>query len=549
MGKTLVVVESPGKIKCVQSYLGNNYIVMASVGHIMDLPGGSLSVDVNNNFTPTYEPYENKRQVISSLKSNMKLSDDILIATDDDREGEMIGWSIAHVLKLKNPKRLLFKSITKDELLKAIKSPNTINQNIVNAQKTRRIMDRLLGYYWCPLLWQQIQPKISTGRVQSVVTRLMVDRETEIEIFIKNKLVPYYRFVGKFVTESSDTPYKMTLYEITNMDYNKCILEQAKIYELDSAENLMDDCIQSTYNVQNILYTVSSKSPGEPFTTSSLQQEASRKFGFSVKSTMMIAQTLYEAGLITYMRTDSSVLSKFALDEIELYVKKEYGDQYYSRNDGNKKKSKKNTQDAHEAVRPTNVSTSYINNMYNNNHKISNNEVKLYSLIWKRTIASQMKSATYNVTTMHVKMSHNKLYLYQCVFNKLKFPGFLMVYNIVSEEEDDDQEDNDLNNANETSQIGDRLIPVEIDGNEDYPRPPVRYNEASLISKLDPKNLNIGRPATYASIISKIQENNYIEKRDLCGIEKESTVLQWDGKSVMFDKKKGKIMLCNEKKS
>ena len=544
MGKTLVVVESPGKISAVQSYVGNNYIVMASVGHIMDLPKTSLSVDVNNNFAPNYQQNDDKKKVIALLKSNMKLSSDILLATDKDREGEMIAWSIAYVLKLKNPKRLSFKSITKDELLKAIKAPDEINQNLVNAQKARRIMDRLLGYYWCPLLWQQIQPKISTGRVQSVVTRLMVDKEIEITNFLKNNSVPYFRFNGKFIAESNNITYKLTLHEIVKMDRFSCTLEPAKVYGLDMAQELMKDCMNSVYKITNILKTESSRNPGDPFTTSSLQQEASRKFGFKVKSTMMIAQNLYEAGLITYMRTDSVNLSKFALDEIEKYVKKEYGTQYYKRREY--KSKSKNTQEAHEAVRPTTMKTSYINNMHNNNNKISNNEVKLYSLIWKRTISSQMQPALYDVTTIQMNISKNNLYLFQSVFNRLKFPGFLSVYNIKSSEVDEDDVD-DISGNEAIPVIGTIMHPWEVNGTQEYSRPPVRYNEASLISKLDPKNLNIGRPATYADTINKIQKNNYIELKDLDGVKKESILLHWDGNSDKIKETKELVTLYSEK--
>ena len=536
MSKTLVVVESPGKVNNVQSYLGDKYIVMASVGHIIDLQKSCLSVNVNDNFKPLYVHNSDKQKVIGQLKTNMKKSNSILLATDKDREGEMIGWSILYVLGIdtKNAKRLSFNSITKDEIQNSIKSPNLLDFNLINAQKARRILDRILGYYLTPLLWKQVQPKISTGRVQAVVTRLIVDKENDINDFIKSKLVSQYHINGQF--KYKNETYKATLYEITKCAISKFTLSQVKVNNKKLAEEIMSYCSTTKYKVSNILYSESKKSSGKPFTTSSLQQEASRKFGFTVKRTMSVAQTLYEAGLITYMRTDSVMLSTQALKEIQKYVLKNYGDKYHKY--VQYKCKTKNAQEAHEAIRPTIISRKDIIVNNNGNKKIGYDEVKLYSLIWKRTIASQMTEAIYDVTTIHISLVNNLMYIFQSVFNTIKFAGFMAVYDIQTDE-------TDTVNMTNVPKLNSEMHTNFIEALEDYNKPPVRYNEASLVAKLEPDNLNIGRPATYASIISKIQDNKYVEKSNLDGLRKDTVNIIWDGKKLY--EKKSSIVISNEK--
>jgi DNA topoisomerase I len=539
MKKILVIVESPGKIKSVQSYLGDKYNVMASVGHIIDLPANHMSVDIDNNFKPTYKPINGKNKVINLLHTNLANSSDILIATDKDREGEMIAWSIAHVLKLKDPKRLSFNSITKKELLDAIKSPKRIDQNLVNAQKARRILDRILGYLLSPILWKNIQPKISAGRVQSVVTRLIVDKEEDIDNYIKNDLYSYFKFTGNFLLKKET--YKSSLFEITKMDSKKTYVEPAKLLSIDYANEFAKKCSDSVFKVHDILCTKSKRNPGKPFTTSTLQQEASRKFGFPVKKTMMSAQILYEAGLITYMRTDSVHLSDDALNNIEKYIKKKFGGEYYQKRLYKGKKG--NTQEAHEAVRPTKIPVEYINSGYNNNNKIGYNEVKLYSLIWKRTVASQMKTAEFDITTLQISISKAKPFLFQTIFQNLKFLGYMKVYNIQENQDQDDCADKQI----KLPKIGSQLSLKDFIGIQEYSRPPTRYNEASLVAKLDPDNLNIGRPATYASIISKIQDNNYVVIKDLDGIEKKISVIEWNNKTKKIKTSKKSIFVNKDK--
>lgn len=529
MSKKLVIVESPGKTKSVESYLGKDYIAIASFGHFMDLPSKELSVDVNNNFEPTYSILPGKAKIVTELKSKYSACSDVYIATDKDREGEMIAWCIAKVLGLKNPKRLLFKSITKAELQTAIANPTTINQNTVDAQKARRILDRIVGYYLSPLLCKHVQPRISAGRVQSVITRLIVEKEQEIEKFLGSKLVPYFRFTGEFNIVGENISCSMS--EFTKFDIESSSTEHAKIESIELARDVMKDLTTSKYKIRDIIRTNRTSHPPEPFTTAALQQEASTKYGFTGKRTMSAAQRLYEASLITYMRTDSSVLSEVALQSIKSIIEEKYGENYYRKS--NAKKSKGKTQDAHEAIRPTNIKIDRIGS--NSSKKLGNDEIRLYDLIWKRTIASQMKPAEYDVMIVRIIGDKLKMYCFETEYKNIIFQGFKIVY---GKEE---------NVKFPIIKEGDIIPIVSLNTSQDYPKPPARYSESSLINKMSPKNLNIGRPATYASMIDKIQSVKYVEIKNVTGVEKESTKMSWKAGGKIKEQP-SKVIIGNDNK-
>lgn len=521
--KILVVVESPGKISKIQSILGSNYLVVASVGHIIDLDPSHMSIDIENGFKPEYKPYPDKSKVITNLRTLAKSSSDILLAADEDREGEMIAWSIAYILKLKNPKRIIFNSITKTELLKAVKSPTQINNNVVDAQKVRRMLDRIVGYSISPLLRTNIGPgKLSAGRVQSVVVELIIDKENEIKKFMDgNGDVSFFKFKGSFYSKdgTDNNILTSTLHDLENItDEGIYTGNISKMPTKKSSVRFLEKCMKAEFRIANMFNKKSIRNPSTPFTTSTLQQEASRKFNFPVKKTMQVAQNLYEAGYITYMRTDSINLSKEALSSVRKYVIKTYGKKYHRHMVYKAKNS--NTQEAHEAVRPTNINTVFPKTK----GKIGNDEIKLYSLIWKRTVASQMKPAEYKVTSIQILISNDAFHYFLSTTEILMFEGYLKVYNIKNLEDDQDTVDNS-GNSKYNFKIGEYLLAKEIVGTQEYKRPPLRYNEASLIDKLDPKNLNIGRPSTYATIINKILDRDYVKKSNIDGIKKESLTL------------------------
>lgn len=526
MEQILVIVESPGKIKKIKSILGKKYVVMASVGHIIDLDSKKMSIDIENNFKPNYKPISRAKKVIKDLREAYKKCDDIVLATDKDREGEMIAWSISYILNLNNPKRITFNSISKDELLNAIKNPERINMDLVNAQQARRCLDRIVGYELSPLLWSNIQKKLSAGRVQSVVTKLIIDKENEIEKRIdeiKNDKSSIFKFKGSFQFKDIELEGKL---KKTNGNIEK-------FSSIDQCRDFLNKCIKSKFKIIDINEKVSKRSPPPPFTTSMLQQESSRKLGYSVKTTMMIAQKLYENGYITYMRTDSVNLSKTALDQIENFIINKFGKKFHKRKNYNSKK--KNTQEAHEAIRPTKIA---LPSVKGKNSKFGNSEVKLYDLIWKRTIASQMESAEYDVQLVNISISKDKEHIFESQNEELKFEGYLKLYNIK------------LNIGNFTKlNVDDEVMPIEISGKQEFKKIPLRYNEASLVNKLDPKNLNIGRPATYASIIDIILKRKYVEKLDHEGIEKDSTTILWNnnnnGNKIV--EKTDKIKIGSEK--
>ena len=547
----LVIVESPGKIKKIQSILGDNYVVTASVGHIIDLPSKEMSIDIQNNFKPTYEPMYDKTKVIKELKTLAKSADDILLATDEDREGEMIAWTLQYVLNIENAKRITFNSITKDELLKAVQNPRQIDYNLVDAQKTRRMLDRIVGYEISPILWKTIGQSLSAGRVQSVVVRLILEKEREIQKFLESEIKSEYKFKSNF-----NNQYDAQLYQVNKP---KNILENVDEVIINDDENvneqemsdklikgykavilteklareLMDKFIKSEYKISAKGDTIQTRNASPPFTTSTLQQEASRKLGFTIQRTMMAAQHLYEAGHITYMRTDSVNLSAEAIKNIGDYIKNTYGDEYHKQTYYKSKSN--NTQEAHEAVRPTHIEITGINQT----GKIGNDESRLYNLIWKRAIASQMSPAKLNVATTQINISKTKDYYFQSDITTIVFDGFLKVYNLQNLE---DNNNDDILQKN-TPKINDKLKLNKLDMIQDYQKPPTRYNEASLVNKLDPKNLNIGRPSTYASIITKIQERKYVEKKDNEGITKNILHLEWDSEDKEIDEKTETISL------
>jgi DNA topoisomerase-1 len=514
MSKTLVIVESPGKIKKIQSILGNNFIVSASVGHIIDLNKKKMSIDIENNFTPEYAILPDKTGVIKDLKINVLKCGNVLLATDEDREGEMIAWSLEYILKLKNPKRIIFNSITKDELLKAIKTPTVINQNMVHAQKTRRIMDRLMGYELTPLLNKNMNgyKYLSAGRVQSVVVKLIIDKENEINNFISTQ---YYVIKSDFQHNTTLNIITATLYGEHTKNTNK-----NKISDKKTVYDIVSKCKISKFKIRSVIDKESIRNPQPPFTTSTMQQTASKQLNMNIKNTMFAAQKLYEHGYITYMRTDSTSLSADAMSQIQNYIVSNYGDDYYKEKIYINKKG--NTQEAHEAIRPTNISCLKVD------EKLSAHEAKLYSLIWKRTVASQMSPALYAITEIEIIGDKLKNYYYLANFEQLKFNGYLAVYNTESTNgSNNDSSNNDSNNTNTVFKIGDMMNIIKLNANEEYKKPPSRYNEASLINMLDPSNLNIGRPSTYATIITKILDRDYVEVKDIIGSEKEYTSIIW----------------------
>ena len=496
MTKTLLIVESPGKIDKIQKILGDDYIITASYGHIMDLDANNMSIDINNKFEPKY--VVNKHEIVNKLKKLAMECDEVLIATDKDREGEMIGWSIAHVLNLKDPKRISFSEITKTELLSAVSNPKKLDYNYINAQKTRRVLDRLVGYEISPILQKTIYAD-SAGRVQSVVVKIIIDKENEIKNF--NNGVSQFSFKGTFTDKTN----------------NINALMSTKIDNYETSKQLIEKLSEASHKIEDIIESESTSRPSAPFTTSTLQQEAYYKYGMNAKRTMSAAQHLYEAGQITYMRTDSVNLSQEALGSIKKYILQNYNENYYRLI---KYKSNGNSQEAHEAIRPTHISVEKLKET----GKIKSDEIKLYSLIWKRTVASQMTPAKYNVTTIIIKNDKTEhKFTSQC--KKIVFNGYLAVYNIENAEKED--EDENISDSNIVFKKDAKLEIIELTTNEQYNKQPSRYNEASLIKRLDPKDLNIGRPSTYATILNVIQEREYVKLEDIAGIEKDVKILKW----------------------
>ena len=538
MSKTLLIVESPGKIKKITSILGNGYLVMASVGHIRNLDSKTLSVDVDNGFEPNYVIIPDKKKVVRDLKNAIKTCKEVILAADEDREGEAIAASLAEVLNIKNPKRIVFNSITKTDIMNALKNPRTIDKQLVDAQKARVILDKIVGYRLCPLLWENIANKLSAGRVQSVVLRLIIDRENEINNHTSSN---YFETVGYFKSKDGEIEMKSIMNKIDKKKTSSNVFSgsPAKHKTDKEIKKLLDMLTESTFKVYNIHDKKSERNPSAPFITSSLQQEASYKYGFSPKTTMSLAQKLYEGGHITYMRTDSTNLSKEALEACKKYIVKKYTDKYYRKKAYSNKS--KNAQEAHEAIRPTHVENPTVS-MGNDMAE------KLYRLIWKRTVASQMSPAKINTKYIQIEVLHNKKqldYYFETSIEKITFDGFLKVYNVSSKDESDDEEDTQ---ANKIPTVGDILEKDKIISTEKYSRSIGRFTEASLVKELEKRG--IGRPSTYASIITKIQDKEYVEKKDITGEKKKIKIITLDNeddiktqsKEIALGKEKNKLV-------
>lgn len=484
MAKNLVIVESPAKAKTIEGYLGKDFLVKSSFGHIRDLPKKGLNVDIENKFAPTYEVPADKKSVVSDLKKLSKDAETVWLASDEDREGEAISWHLYETLKLdkKKTKRIVFHEITKPAILKAIENPRDINIDLVNAQQARRILDRLVGFELSPILWKKIKPNLSAGRVQSVAVRLIVEREREITNF---KTESFYRVVALFDV---------------NKDGKKAVLKAElpkKFKSKEEAQQFLDNCLKAEFTVEDLEKKPSKKSPSAPFTTSTLQQEASRKLGFSVARTMTVAQKLYEAGKITYMRTDSVNLSETALTAAEKEISKSFGKEYV--NIRQYTSTSKGAQEAHEAIRPT-----YIENREAGE---DSSEQRLYDLIWKRTIASQMANAELEKTTITIGVSNSSEKLL-AKGEVIKFDGFLKVY---MESTDDETEENEEGMLPPMDK-GQKLDLNEMTATQRFTQHPPRYTEASLVKKLEEQG--IGRPSTYAPTISTVQNRGYVVKED-----------------------------------
>lgn len=491
MSKKLVICESPGKIKKIQSYLGKDYVVKASVGHIRELKKGKEGIDKKNDFEPAYIVSADKKDVVKELKDLAKKCDEVILAGDYDLEGEAISWHVAEVLGLniKKTKRIIFKEITEKALKNAIENPTTINMNMVNAQQARRVLDRLVGFDLSPLLWKKIKQGLSAGRVQSVALKILVEREKEHKSFDSTS---DYKVVGIFSIDRKGKNKKI-----------KAVLNK-RFKNFEETENFLNKLIGSEFSVYSIETKPGKRSSPAPFTTSSLQQEASKKFGFSVDRTMRTAQNLYEQGHISYHRTDSVNLSEESVNSATEYITGKFGNKY-----SNPKKFKNknaSAQEAHEAIRPTHFEHEEIVS--------GQDEMKLYDLIWKRAVASQMSDAILDKTTIEIEGSNlGKKDLFIAKGEVITFDGFLKVYNSEETEEEENPENQDDNGTLPKMEKGEKLIGEKIEGNEIFTKPSARYNEASLVKKLE--ELGIGRPSTYASILSTIQKREYVEKKDL----------------------------------
>jgi DNA topoisomerase-1 len=494
MPKHLLIVESPAKAKTIEKILGKDFTVKSSYGHIRDLEKNTDAVDVNNHFKPKYIVSSDKKKVVKELKSWVKKVDDVWLATDEDREGEAISWHLCEVLGLdpQETKRIAFREITAPAIKKAIDSPRKVDLNLVNAQQARRILDRLVGYELSEILWRKVKGKLSAGRVQSVAVKLIVERERQINEY---EATPFFKVMATFQVKN---------------EYGKNVDLQAELNEKiaisEDVQSFLEKVNDAIFKIENIEVKPAKRNPSAPFTTSTLQQEASRKFGFSVKRTMMVAQRLYEAGHITYMRTDSINLSEVALKKIAQEIRTKYGDQYLKTR--RFKTKKQLTQEAHEAIRPTYIERTQVAS--------DRDQQRLYELIWKRTVASQMAPAELERTNVKIGISTISNQYLVATGEVLKFDGFLKVYL----ESKDDDEDEETKGMLPPLKLGQLLDLSKIEGIQRFTNPPARYTEASLVKKLE--ELGIGRPSTYAPIISKIMETDrgYVTKESRPGVER-----------------------------
>jgi DNA topoisomerase-1 len=506
MAKNLLIVESPAKAKTIEKYLGEDFEVKSSYGHIRDLEKDDMGIDIKHNYAPRYIIPDDKQKVVKELKSLAKKSGEVWLATDEDREGEAISWHLCEVLGLdpSKTKRIVFHEITKPAIQNAVKNPRSVDMNLVDAQQARRILDRIVGFELSPVLWRKMSMRnsLSAGRVQSVAVRLIAEREREINAFS-----PASSFKIEALFSAQDINNK-------NVSFKA---EGSRQKNAEDAEAFLQSCIGANYTVSDIQVKPAKKSPAAPFTTSTLQQEASRKLGYGVSKTMVLAQKLYESGNITYMRTDSVNLSDTALQDIHSNISKEYGDKYLQpRKYKNKNES---AQEAHEAIRPT----------YIDNTTIDDADTKrLYELIWKRTIASQMADAELEKTTAKISISTNKQEL-TAQGEVLKFDGFLKVY--MEDKDEDDSMDEDAEGMLPQLRIGQSLSLNEMQAIERFTRPAPRYTEASLVKKLE--ELGIGRPSTYAPTISTILKRGYVEKRDKEGVLRDYRILVLKGDHIL----------------
>ena len=518
MIENLVIVESPAKAKTIERFLGENYVVKSSFGHIRDLEKKDLGIDIEHNFQPKYEISPDKKAIVKELKQLAKEAKTVWLASDEDREGEAIAWHLFEVLGLKkeNTKRIVFHEITKDAILHAINNPRDIDKNLVDAQQARRVLDRLVGFEVSPVLWKKVKPSLSAGRVQSVAVKLIVEREREINHFVEQK---YYKVTGTFETKDANgnsVPLKAELSE--------------RFSTQEETVHFLEHCKKAAFSVSDVETKPSSRKPAPPFTTSTLQQEASRKLGFSVSQTMAVAQKLYEQGHITYMRTDSVNLSQLAIGAAKAVICNTLGEKYSKpRNFATKTKG---AQEAHEAIRPTYMDKESISG--------DKNEQQLYSLIRKRTLASQMAEAELEKTTITIAITGEK-HTFEAVGEVIVFDGFLKVY---MESFDDEKEDDEAALL-PAIQKGDQLQRSLIQALEQYTTHPPRYTEASLVKKMEA--LGIGRPSTYAPTITTIQNRGYILRESRDGTERQLDQIDLKGQDIKV-KKISRIFGAEKKK-
>jgi len=498
MAKNLVIVESPAKAKTIEKFLGKDFQVESSFGHIADLPSKEIGINVDGDFMPNYKVPSDKKALVKKLKDLSKKADTVWLASDEDREGEAIAWHLYEQLKLTDDKtrRIVFHEITKKAILKAVENPRAIDYNLVNAQQARRVLDRLVGYELSPVLWRKVKGGLSAGRVQSVAVRLIVEREREIENFVPKAS---YKVIAEFLTQEGKK-FKATI---------------PKNFETkEGAQAFLDSSIGAEFKVDDLQKKPATKSPAAPFTTSTLQQEASRKLGFPVAKTMMIAQRLYEAGLITYMRTDSVNLSDDAKNDAQQEIISSYGEAYS--NPRNYSTKSKGAQEAHEAIRPTNMSQQTVSIDFDQN--------RLYDLIWKRTIASQMSKAQVERTNVRI-VNNNNSSVFTANGEMIKFEGFLKVYL-----EGTDNEEEEQAGMLPKLSVNEILDDLFITATERYTKGPYRYTEASLVKSLE--ELGIGRPSTYAPTISTIQRREYVQKGTVEGVDRNYTELKLERDKV-----------------
>ena len=513
MAKNIVIVESPAKASTIEKFLGEDFLVTSSYGHIRDLKKKDMGIDIENNYSPYYIIPEDKKARVKELKKLTDKSETVWLATDEDREGEAIAWHLKEALELpeKKIRRIVFSEITKTAILEAVKNPRGIDYNLVNSQQSRRILDRLVGFQLSPILWRKVRPKLSAGRVQSVAVRLIVEREREIDSFTTQSR---FKVTGTFIVTDKDG--KKSEFKAEVLDYFDTQKE---------AEDFLEKCKNSEFSIASVEKKPAKKSPSPPFTTSTLQQEASRKLRFSVARTMMIAQKLYEAGKITYMRTDSVNLSDFALDAAEKQIKDEYGKTYFHKRQF--KTKSKTAQEAHEAIRPTDFSKENVAG--------TKEEKALYDLIWKRAIASQMSDAQLERTTLKINVSKADE-MFVAKGEVIKFDGFLKVY---IESSDDENGENGESGILPDISKGQKISSAEILATQRFTRPPARYTEASLVKKLE--ELGIGRPSTYAPTISTIQKRGYVHKEEREGTEREYAVITLNESKKISKEKRTEI--------